>query len=56
MLKKLNTETIMKEWDKETANILRSNELNRKQLFKLIKKKNYEVAVNFEQKYINLIK
>lgn len=56
LLKKLNTEPIMKEWDKETATILKSNELNKKQLFKLIKKNKYEVAVNFEVKYINLIK
>jgi hypothetical protein len=46
----------MKEWDRETATILKSNELNKKQLFKLIKKNKYEVAVNFEVKYINLIK
>ena len=31
----------MKEWDRQTSNILKSNELNKKQLFKLIKKKNY---------------
>jgi len=46
----------MKEWDKETNVILKNNELNKKQLFKLIKKNKYEVAVNFETKYIDLIK
>lgn len=37
----------MKEWDKETSMVLKSNELNKKQLFRLVKKNKYEVAVNF---------
>ena len=56
LLKKLNTDAIMRQWDRDTASILKSNELSKKQLFKLIKKKKFEVAVNFETKYINLIK
>ena len=56
LLKKLNTDNIIRQWQKETANTLKTNELNKKQLFKLIKKKKFEVTVNFESKYIELIK
>jgi hypothetical protein len=41
LLKKLNTDTIMRDWDRDTATILKSNELSKKQLFKLVKKKNF---------------
>lgn len=56
LLKKLNTEAILREWDRDTATILKSNELSKKQLFKLVKKNKFEVAVNFENRYISLIK
>lgn len=56
LLKKLNTDTVVRDWERETTNILRTNELSKKQLFKLIKKKKIEVTVNFEAKYIELIK
>ncbi len=40
LLKKINTntETLMKDWDKETVNVLKSTEINKKTIFKLIKK------------------
>lgn len=58
LLKKINTNTdnLMKDWDKETMGVLRSTEINKKTLFKLIKKNKYEVAVNFDPKHISLIK
>lgn len=37
----------MKQWDKETVDILKSTQLNKKTIFKVIKKNKYEVAVNF---------
>lgn len=57
-MKKINTNTdnLMKEWDKDTMGVLRSTEINKKTLFKLIKKNKYEVAVNFDPKHISLIK
>lgn len=43
LLKKINTNTdnLMKDWDKETMGVLRSTEINKKTLFKLIKKNKY---------------
>ena len=46
----------MKEWDKETVLVLKSTEINKKTVFKLEKKNKYQVAVNFDQKHIDLIK
>ena len=56
MLRNLNTEQLKKEWDKETLAQIRSNEFNKKTLFKVIKKNKHEVAVNFEPNHIELIK
>ena len=47
LLRNLNTEQLKKEWDKETLAQIRSNEFNKKTLFKVIKKNKHEVAVNF---------
>lgn len=34
----MNTEQLQKEWEKDTASLIRSIELNKKNLFKLVKK------------------
>jgi len=36
--------------------LIRSIELNKKNLFRLVKKNKHEVAVNFEDKHIEIIK
>ena len=41
LLKKLNIETIMRDWDKDTGAVIKSNTLSKKQLFKLVKKKKF---------------
>lgn len=52
----MNTEQVQKEWEKDTGSLIRSIELNKKFLFKLVKKNKQEVAVNFEKKHIEIIK
>ena len=56
LLREMNTEQLQKEWEKDTASLIRSIELNKKNLFKLVKKNKQEVAVNFEKKHIEIIK
>ena len=41
LLKKLNTDNIIRDWDRDTGAVLKSNELNKKTLFKLINKKRF---------------
>lgn len=56
-MRQLNTDQLKREWEKETTVLIRSIELNKKTVFKLVKKSNkYEVAVNFENKHIEIIK
>lgn len=56
LLKQLNTEQLKREWEKDTGTLIRSIELNKKSLFKLVKKNKHEVAVNFEPRHIEIIK
>lgn len=56
LLKKLNTDILVKEWEKEMNTGLKTNDLSKKQLFRLVKKNKYEIGINFEKKYISLIK
>lgn len=55
-MKQLNTEQLRRDWDRDTGNLIRSIELNKKTLFKLSKKNKYEVDVNFEPRHIEIIK
>ena len=55
-MKKLNTDNLKREWERDTGQLIRSIELNKKNLFKLVKKNKHEVAVNFEERHIEIIK
>jgi hypothetical protein len=56
LLKQLNTDQLKKDWEKETSQLVRVPETNKKNLFKIIKKNKYEIIVNFDPKHLEIIK
>ena len=56
LAKRLDTDKITSEWNKEINNYMKTVEISRVKIFGIVHRQKYEIVINFDEKLINLIK